>query len=211
MATSPRPSIDNELASQGALAATVCQVSYHQWPDLFTIISTKRKFSECLNCAVSPPSILHVLSCSIESPVICSLYGHSSHIHTFMHPHVNTFIYSHIQAYTTRTYAQYQFTHDCISRLESCLVISHQFNHQLFQVASPTQRTAWGLFSVFHVVSPTQRTTWGLFSVFQVVSPTQRTAWGLFSVFQVVSPTQRTAWGLFLSFFQVVSPTQRTT
>ena len=104
MVTSPRLLIDNELSPQGASAATVCQTSYHQWPDLFTITSTPWKFAECLYCVVNPSPILHVLFCPIESLVICSLYGRSSHIHAFMHPHINTFIYSHIQACTTRTY-----------------------------------------------------------------------------------------------------------
>jgi len=134
MATSPRPSINNELASQGASAATACQVSCHQWPDLFTIISTPRKFAECLYCAVSPPPILHVLSCSIKSPVICSLYGRSSHIHRFIHSCIHTSILSYIHTY--------QFTHACISHPKPGLVISHQISHQFFQVASPKQRKA---------------------------------------------------------------------
>jgi len=106
MATSPRPSIVNELASQGASAATVCQVSYHQWPDLFTIISTPRKFADCLYCAVSPPPILRVLSYSIESPVIYSLYDRSSHIHTFIHSCIHTSIlsYTHTFKHTQRTH-----------------------------------------------------------------------------------------------------------
>jgi len=137
MATSPRPSIDNELSSQGASTATVCQVSHRQWPDLFTITSTPRKFAECLYCDVSLPPILHIMSCSIESPVICSLYGRSNHILTFIHSCIHTSILSYTHTFKRTQHTQYQFTHDCISRPESCLVISHQFNHQFFQVACP--------------------------------------------------------------------------
>jgi len=131
MATSHRPSIDNELASQGASVANVCQVSYCQWPNLFTITSTPRKFAECLNCAVSVPPTSHVMSCSIESPVVCSSYGRSSHIHTFMHQHINTFIYSHIQAYTTHN--THNTNSHMIASVAQSLVwsISLQFSPQL--------------------------------------------------------------------------------
>jgi len=78
MATSLRPLIDHKLASQEASADTVCRVSYRQWPDLFTITSTPRKFAECWYCAVSPPPILNVLSCSIESPIVSSLNSRTS-------------------------------------------------------------------------------------------------------------------------------------
>jgi len=105
MATSPRLSIDNELSPQEASVATLCKVLHRQWPDLFTITSTPRKFVECLYCAVSPPPILHVLSRSIESPVTYSLYDRSSHIHTFMHSCIRTLILSCIHTFirTQRT------------------------------------------------------------------------------------------------------------
>ncbi|KEH28161.1 hypothetical protein MTR_5g070595 [Medicago truncatula] len=42
---------------------------YRQRLDLFTIISSPRKFAECLYCDVSPPPILPILSRLIESLV----------------------------------------------------------------------------------------------------------------------------------------------
>jgi len=50
---------------------------------------------------------LHVLSCSIESPVICNLYGRSSHSHTFIHSCIHTSIlsYTHTFKHTQRTHA----------------------------------------------------------------------------------------------------------
>ncbi len=152
-----RPSIDNELASQGASAATVCWVSYHQWPDLFTIISTPRKFAECLYCAVSPPPILHVLSCSIESPVICSLYCRLSHVHTFMHSciHTSILLYSHIQACTTRTYTH--INSHMIASVAQSLVWSYLtnsvINRSKWQVLHNGQLEVY--LSFFQVASPT--------------------------------------------------------
>jgi len=59
-----------------------------------------------LYCVVSPPPTLHVLSCSIESPAICSSYGRSSHIHTFIHSCIHTSILSYIHTFkrTQRTH-----------------------------------------------------------------------------------------------------------
>jgi len=62
--------------------------------DLFTIISSPRKFAECLYCDVTPPPILRVLSRFIEfachmqlhsRTVIYSLYSQTSHIHSYIH------------------------------------------------------------------------------------------------------------------------------
>jgi len=128
--------------SQEASVSTLCQVLHRQWPDLFTITSTPRKFAECLYCAVSPLPILHVLSRSIESLVTYSLYDRSSHIHTFMHPHTDAFMYSHIHAYTTHMHIQHQFTHGCINRLESVPAVSLRFGPRSFQVESSNKRTA---------------------------------------------------------------------
>jgi hypothetical protein len=68
--------------------------------DLFTVVSSPRKFAECLYCDVSLPPILPILSCFIESPAIYSSYSHTSHIHTFTHTfiqsYIDTLILSHI-------------------------------------------------------------------------------------------------------------------
>ena len=122
MATPPRPPIDNELASRGALATTVCRVSYRQWPDLFTITSTPRKFAKCLYWAVSPPPILHVFV-SPRSYITDNKYNHTSYIHSYnyasIHQYFHTFLYSFVHnIYTT------SFIHDCIDHPELCLIVS---------------------------------------------------------------------------------------
>jgi len=150
MATSPRLSFDNELSPQGASAATLCLVLHRQWPDLFTIIPSSRKFAECLYCDVSPPPILPVLSRSIESPLTYSIYSHTNYIHTFIHPYINTFMYSHIQAYTTHTYIHNINSH-MIASVAQSLVRSYPFSSvlKLFQVVSPKQWTTWVYVIVF--------------------------------------------------------------
>jgi hypothetical protein len=127
--------LNNGLSPQEASVATLCRVLHHQWLNLFTIISSPRKLAECLYCDVSPPPILPVLSCFIESPVIYSSYNH-----TFIQSYINTFTYSYIHIYITHT--QYQFIHGCISHPKSCLVVSFRLSPQSFQAASPKQRTA---------------------------------------------------------------------
>ncbi|KEH32662.1 hypothetical protein MTR_4g133385 [Medicago truncatula] len=69
MATSSIPFINNGLYPQGASIATLCQFLHRQRLDLFTIVSSPRKFAECLYCYISPPPILPVLSRFVESPV----------------------------------------------------------------------------------------------------------------------------------------------
>jgi len=100
MATPFRLLINNGLSPQEASVATLCQVLHRQWLDLFMIISSPRKFVECLYCNVDPLPILLVLSRLVES--ICNIqyiYNHTRYIHTFIHPHINTFIYSYIHTY----------------------------------------------------------------------------------------------------------------
>jgi len=102
--------------SQEASVATLCRASPHQRLNVFTIITSPRKFTECLYCDVSPPPILPVLSHFIESHLsytVIQLYGHTklyihpyklhSYIHTIIHSYINTFTYSYIHAYTTYT------------------------------------------------------------------------------------------------------------
>ena len=115
--------------SQDASVVTLCQILHRQWLNLFTIIPSPRKFAECLYCTVSPSPILHVLSRSIESPVTYSSYDHTSCIHTFIHQYFHIFIYAHFHAYTT--YAQYQFTHGCISHPKSWSVVIFRFSSYL--------------------------------------------------------------------------------
>jgi len=121
MVTSSKLVINNGLSPQKASVATLCQILPRQWLDLFRITSSPRKFTECLYCNDGSPPILHVLSCSIESPVTYSLCDRSSHIHAFMHPHIDTFRYSHIHAHTIGT--QISFIHNCINHPKSLLLI----------------------------------------------------------------------------------------
>ena len=75
--------------------------------DLFTIISSPRKFVECWYCDVIPPPIVHVLSRFIEftcymqlysRTIIYNLYSQTSHIHsynyTFMHEYFHTLMHT---------------------------------------------------------------------------------------------------------------------
>jgi len=134
MTTFSRLWVNNELYSQETSVATLYRVLPRQRLDLFTIISSPRKFAECLYCDVSPPPILPVLSCFIEfachmqvysRTVIYNLYSHTNHIHSYIHTithsYINTFI----------TYTQYQFIHGCISHPKSCLVVSFRFSLQI--------------------------------------------------------------------------------
>jgi len=81
-----------------------------------------------------------ILSSHVPHTIIWSFKSHSyilSSTHQYFH------VFTHSNIHNARVHTQYQFTHDCISRPESCLVVSCQFSHQLFQVVSPRQRTAW--------------------------------------------------------------------
>jgi len=119
MATSPRPSIDNELASHGASAATMCQVSYHQWPDLFTI--TSKKFAECSYCAVN---LLPIITCLV---LFYRVTCHMQFIQSYkLHPYIHTFIqpyslychtsYTHtsIHSYNNTVYSRTGYIHTLI-------------------------------------------------------------------------------------------------
>jgi len=115
MATSSRLWVNNELYPQETSVATLYRVLPRQRLDLFTIISSPRKFVECLYYDVSPPPILPVLSRFIEfachmqlycRTVIYSLYNHTNHIHSY----------------------NYKFIHDRISHPEPCSAVSLQIN-----------------------------------------------------------------------------------
>jgi len=90
---------------QETSVATLCRILPRQQLNLFTIISSPRKFAECLYCDVSPPPILHVLSRFVEftyhmqlysRTVIYSLYSHTNHIHSYIH----TITHSYINTFT---------------------------------------------------------------------------------------------------------------
>ena len=141
MVTSPRLSIDNELYPQEASVATLCQILHRQWPDLFTITSTPRKFAECLYCNVDPLPILPVLSRLVESIYhIQYIYNHTSYMHPFIHPYINAFICSYINTFmrTQRTYiytsSVYAWLHQSPKVLVGYIFL-FQFLLIMFQVA----------------------------------------------------------------------------
>jgi len=146
MATSSRLYISNGLYPQEASVATLCRVftpSTNQFVHN-NIISNEvcRVFVLQLQSASHLTYLVsfHWVNCHIKFIQSCKL-----HIHIFTHPYnhafTNIFTYSYVHARTT--YAQHQFIHGCIGHSESCLVISHQFSPQLFQVVSHRQWTAW--------------------------------------------------------------------
>jgi hypothetical protein len=91
--------VNNGLYPQEAFVATLCLTLPRQRLDWFTIISSPRKFVECLCCDVSPPPVLPVLSRFIKSPVIYTSYSHTNYIHTFIHSYIHTLILSHIHTF----------------------------------------------------------------------------------------------------------------
>ncbi|AES81028.1 hypothetical protein MTR_7g087790 [Medicago truncatula] len=121
MATSSKLFINNGLTPRWHQFLPCARFLHRQRLDLFTFVSSPRKFAECLYCDVSPSPILLVLSRFIESHVIYSHAVIHSHSHTFTHSYnhafINIFTYSYVYTYTS--YAQHQFTHNCISRPES--------------------------------------------------------------------------------------------
>jgi len=119
MATSPRLSIDNELSPQEVSVATLCQVSRRQWPDLFTIISSPRKFVECLYCNVDPLPILLVLSRVVES-IYHIQYIHSYKLHSYIHISIHQYFHIHI------------YTHSCIHIIYTTSI--HTWLHQSSRV-----------------------------------------------------------------------------
>ena len=95
MATSPRPSIDNELASPRGIV-------YHRvpgfilqgsLPSVCTALSVR--LQSYLSCLV-PSSHL---SYPVQTVVQVTYYIHTF-IYTIIHSYINTFTYSHIHAYT---------------------------------------------------------------------------------------------------------------
>jgi len=107
MATSSKLWVNNGLYPQETSVTTLHRVLPRQRLDLFTIISSPRKFAECLYYDVSPPPILPVLSRFIEfachmqlhsRTIIYSLYSQTSHIHsynyTFMHEYFHTLMHT---------------------------------------------------------------------------------------------------------------------
>jgi len=74
----------------------------------------------------------HRVTCHIQFiwPFKSHPYIHAS-THQYFH------VFTHSSVHNVHVHTQYQFTHDCISRPESCLVVSLQFSPQLFQVVSP--------------------------------------------------------------------------
>jgi hypothetical protein len=83
--------------------------SPHQWLNLFTIISSPRKFAECLYCDVSSPPILHVVSCLIEFTCHVQFIQSNklhSYIHTFILSHIHTQHMHNINSYIVASVAQ---------------------------------------------------------------------------------------------------------
>jgi hypothetical protein len=69
----------------------------HQRFDLSIIVSSPRKFAECLYCDVSPPPNLPVVSCLIEFTChvqFIQSYKLHSYIHTLILSRIHTFIYT---------------------------------------------------------------------------------------------------------------------
>ena len=103
MAISSKLWVNNGLYPQETSVTTLYQVLPRQRLDLFTIISSPRKFAECLYCDVTPPPILPVLSRFIEfhlSYAIIQSYSHLrfvqsyeqvTFIHTIIHSYMNIF------------------------------------------------------------------------------------------------------------------------
>lgn len=125
--------------SQEASVSTSCRVLHHQQLDLFTIVSSSRKFAECLYCDVSPPPILPVLSRFIESPVIYSLYNHTF-IHTSIHSYNHASIFIRLYVHSICTTSIHTFIHPYIhASILSCMHtqyihnIIHTWPHQFAQ------------------------------------------------------------------------------
>ena len=92
MATSSRLRVKNELYPQETSIVTLYRVLPRQRLNLSTIMSSPRKFAECLYCDITPPPILPVLFRFIEftchmqlysRTVLYSLYSHTNHIHSY--------------------------------------------------------------------------------------------------------------------------------
>ena len=113
--------------SQGASISTLCRASPRQRLNLFTIISSPRKFVECLYCDVSPPPILPVLSRFIESHLsytVIQLYGHTK---LYIHP-----------------YKLHSYNHTLIlSRIHTLIHTQHIHNINSHVFASVTQNLVW--------------------------------------------------------------------
>ena len=97
----PDSLVNNGLYLPGGIISTLCRASPRQRLNLFTIISSSKKFAECLYYDVSPPPILPVLSRFIESHLsytVIQLYGHTKlYIHPYkLHSYNHTLILSRI-------------------------------------------------------------------------------------------------------------------
>jgi hypothetical protein len=98
MAISSRLVVNNGFSPYEALIVTLCWVLHRQRLDLFKIVSSPRKFAECLYCDASSPPILPVLSGSIKFTChvqFIQSYKLHSYIHTIIHSYINIFTYSH--------------------------------------------------------------------------------------------------------------------
>jgi len=87
-----------------------------------SIISSPRKFAECLYYDVSPPLILHVMSRLIEST--CHIQCMQSYK---LHSYIDTFTYSYIHAYITYT----QHHSDMVALVTHGFIWSHPFSSVL--------------------------------------------------------------------------------
>jgi hypothetical protein len=127
MATSSRLLIKNGLSPQEASVASLCQASPHQRLNLCTIISSPRKFAECLYCDVNQSPILPILSRFIKSSVICSFYSRTNHIHTFIQSYIHTLILSHIHTFIYTQHIR-NINSYMVASVTHSLVLSYPFS-----------------------------------------------------------------------------------
>jgi len=138
MATSSRLSINRWLPCVRfyTVNGSICS-QWYLYKEVCRVFVLRRRSTLHLTCLVSSHQVhlSHIVYTVIQITFI------HSYIHTSIHQYFHMFIYTHIHAYTS--YTQHQFIHGCISRPESCLVVSLQFSPQLFQVVSHKQWTTW--------------------------------------------------------------------
>jgi len=169
MTTSSRHWVNNGLYLQGTSVATIYRVLPRQRLDLFTIISSPRKFAECLYCDVTPPPILPVLSHRV-SLIICNYTVVQSStvytviqvtfIHTLIQLYIHTLILSYINAYTACI--QISFMHGCIvslililQKVSSIMCLSQKcYQSCILQVAGPTKIVVYQCLFISLVFSP---------------------------------------------------------
>jgi len=118
MATPSKLLIKNRFSPQETSVTILYQVSHRQWPDLFTIIPSPRKFAECLHCDVSPPpSYLFCLVPSSHLSYTVYMIVQVTFIHSCIHASTHQYfhVFTHSSVHNAHAYTQYQFIRDFIS------------------------------------------------------------------------------------------------